>query len=50
MGKVWLGCFRLWFEERPRPLFAMYPTNELIRDQMAQVEQTLGYGEDRTFV
>lgn len=40
-GKSLAGILPTLIEERPRPLFAMYPTNELIRDQMDQVKRAL---------
>ncbi len=40
-GKSLAGLLPTLIEESPRPLFAMYPTNELIRDQMQQVDQAL---------
>src|SRR5262245_43255013 len=40
-GKSLAGLLPTLIEERPRSLFAMYPTNELIRDQMAQVDRAL---------
>lgn len=40
-GKSLAGLLPTLIEEHPRPLFAMYPTNELIRDQMDQVSRAL---------
>ena len=40
-GKSLPGNCRLYWKIVPDPPFAMYPTNELIDDQLRQVEQTL---------
>jgi CRISPR-associated endonuclease/helicase Cas3 len=40
-GKSLAGQLLALLEDRPRPLLAMYPTNELIGDQLRQVQQSL---------
>jgi CRISPR-associated endonuclease/helicase Cas3 len=40
-GKSLAGQLPSLVEDRPRPFMAMYPTNELIRDQLQQLGQTL---------
>jgi CRISPR-associated endonuclease/helicase Cas3 len=40
-GKSLAGQLPALVEDRPRPLMAMYPTNELIGDQLGQIERSL---------
>jgi CRISPR-associated endonuclease/helicase Cas3 len=40
-GKSLAGQLPTLVEDHPRPFMAMYPTNELIGDQLGQIEQSL---------